>query len=317
MAPKSAAAKTLQSGSAYKPEGSAPSKGSGDIVVSQTGGNRVKELITRTVQETRAQSEVIVHAPFYRGLEVAIAGNEIPLSVTVVIISAVVPMFGIDHYWVTPGALAIYFILVCSWGFLQVVRVKTLSDAQKKASKGLTDKGVLFVACDQLLTTYAEQKVEASCEKVMEGRELVRQLNHLNKLAAELGARTSETITSKDVKNCALVLDQLHSSKLTTDDIKDKLLEKGTEKAVGFDLPKMVLTMTSALPMQVSSTLRSTLARPRETFSLVNLFSISRPRPKRPKSSWWHWWAQRLSSGQTKIIRFLNWKSMPARRRPN
>ena len=254
MAPKPAAAKTLQSGSAYKPEGSAPSKGSGDIVVSQTGGNRVKELITRTVQETRAQSEVIVHAPFYRGLEVAIAGNEIPLSVTVVIISAVVPMFGIDHYWVTPAALAIYFILICSWGFLQVVRVKTLSDAQKKASKGLTDKGVLFVACDPL-TTYAEQKVEASREKVMEGRELVRQLNHLNKLTAELGARTSETITSKDVKNCALVLDQLHSSKLTTDDIKDKLLEKGTEKTVGFDLPKMVLTMRTLFSSSNASVL--------------------------------------------------------------
>ena len=65
----------------------------------------------------------------------------------------------------------------------------------------------------------------------------------LVQLAADLGARTSETITSKEVENCALVLEQLHSSKLTAEDVRDKLLQKGTERVVGFDLPKLVLTM--------------------------------------------------------------------------
>lgn len=36
---------------------------------------------------------------------------------------------------------------------------------------------------------------------------------------------------------------QLQKSKLTIEDIQDKLHEKGTEKAVGFDLPRAVLTI--------------------------------------------------------------------------
>ena len=56
-------------------------------------------------------------------------------------------------------------------------------------------------------------------------------------------ARTSESLTSKEVKNCGEVLKQFQKSKLTIEDIQDKLHEKGTEKAVGFDLPKAVLTI--------------------------------------------------------------------------